>query len=83
METKIFDGKGLTLKLEEKVKSKIGKLATKPKLVSLLVGENPGSKLYLSLKQKAAGRVGVLMDVVNFREDSNPVSMNRFIDTFK
>jgi len=40
MKTKIFDGRTYAKKLEEEIKSKIGKLTTKPKLVSLLVGEN-------------------------------------------
>ncbi|GAB4026894.1 MAG: bifunctional 5,10-methylenetetrahydrofolate dehydrogenase/5,10-methenyltetrahydrofolate cyclohydrolase [Candidatus Microgenomates bacterium] len=59
-----FDGKGFAKTIEEHVRERVAKLPTKPKIVSILVGNDPASVLYTGLKQKAAERVGVEFDVV-------------------
>jgi methylenetetrahydrofolate dehydrogenase (NADP+)/methenyltetrahydrofolate cyclohydrolase len=62
----IFDGKAYARKQEDLLYHKIGKLSKKPSMAAILVGGDPASKLYVSLKQKAAERVGIEMDVYEF-----------------
>lgn len=59
-----FDGKAFAKSIEDEVAGRVAKLAVKPKIVSILVGEDPASVLYTGLKQKAAERVGIEFDVV-------------------
>lgn len=62
MTAKVFDGKAEAKKREKALATRVGKLAKKGKklkLVSVIVGENPASHLYVNLKGKAAARVGI------------------------
>jgi methylenetetrahydrofolate dehydrogenase (NADP+)/methenyltetrahydrofolate cyclohydrolase len=73
MNTKIFEGKTVSLVVEEKLKPKVEALKAKgitPKLVSILVGDNRGSELYLSLKKKAAKRLGLTMELMRLPESA-------------
>lgn len=68
----LFDGKKFAQEREEQLKLKVAKLrekGTTPKLVSILVGDNPESELYVNLKKKAAERVGIEMEIVRFSEE--------------
>ena len=54
-----LDGKKISEKILEEVKSNVEKLKIKPHLVVILVGEDPASKIYVKNKQKAADKVGI------------------------
>lgn len=58
-----FDGKALAKRIEDDVKVRVAALVTKPKIVSVLVGDDPASVLYTSLKEQAANRVGIGFEV--------------------
>ncbi len=75
MDTKLFDGKALAQKIEAELKSK----NKTPKLVSILVGDNPASVLFLSLKQKAAERVGAILEIKRFGLDTPQEELIHFI----
>ena len=60
----IFDGKQFAYEIEEEVSSKLRNLVQKPRVVSVMVGDDPASALYTRLKQQAAERVGIQFDVV-------------------
>lgn len=60
----IFDGKQFAHEIEEEVSSKVRNLVKKPRVVSVMVGDDPASALYTRLKQQAAERVGIQFDVV-------------------
>ncbi len=77
----VFDGRTFAAKKEIEIRDKIYRLNKTPRLVSILIGEDPASKLYVSLKQKAAGRVGAKVIIKKF--PPNTVSMSRYIDTIK
>lgn len=62
----VFDGKAFAHKKEHALYHKIEKLKTKPVMATILVGDDPASKLYVSLKQKAAERLGAEMDIYQF-----------------
>jgi methylenetetrahydrofolate dehydrogenase (NADP+)/methenyltetrahydrofolate cyclohydrolase len=51
------------------VKNKVADLVRKPRIVSILVGDNPASALYTRLKKQAAERVGIEFDVQHLDKD--------------
>lgn len=68
----IFDGKKVAQDKELQSKKEVEDLKRQkiiPKLVSILIGNDPSSKLFLSLKQKAAERIGAELKIV--RLDQN------------
>jgi methylenetetrahydrofolate dehydrogenase (NADP+) / methenyltetrahydrofolate cyclohydrolase len=55
----ILDGKSVAKKIKDELKEKISKLNSKPCLVVILVGKNPASQMYVSMKEKACSKVGI------------------------
>lgn len=74
--TIIFDGKKLAAE-KEKILAKQGatfrkKFGIPPKLVAIIVGGNPASRLYLKVKEKAAKRVGIDFEKKEFPVSADP-----------
>lgn len=70
--TIIFDGKAFAENKLRDLRSKtfdVRKKGIIPKLVSILVGDDPASKLYVNLKKKAAERIGAQLDVRSMMSD--------------
>lgn len=65
----ILDGKKLRNKILENLKTKIDELSLKPKLVVILVGENPASKIYVNNKKITAEKLGIESVVLNYPEN--------------
>lgn len=59
----IFDGKAFAREIEEQVRTKVASMEVKPKIVSIVVGDDPASALYTRLKEQAAQRVGIDFEV--------------------
>ena len=59
-----FDGKAFAQEIEAKVSENVAKLSVKPRIVSVLVGDDPASALYTKLKKAAAERVGIEFEIV-------------------
>ncbi len=59
MDPKIIDGKKLAVVCEDRLKQEIKKLPKTPKVVSVLVGNDPPSLLYTQMKQKKAAELGI------------------------
>ncbi len=55
----LLDGKTLAQTIRAKVKARIQELRIHPGLAVILVGDNPASRLYVELKQKACEEVGI------------------------
>jgi methylenetetrahydrofolate dehydrogenase (NADP+)/methenyltetrahydrofolate cyclohydrolase len=64
--TQILDGKKLADELLENLKIKISKMSRPPKLTILQIGENDASKIYVRNKIRAAEKVGLLCEHLNF-----------------
>lgn len=62
----IIDGKKLRDKILDNLKLKLDGFEKKPKLVVILVGDNPASKIYVNNKKKMAERVGIISEVINY-----------------
>ena len=83
MDTIIFNGRSFAVEKEEELKKEASKLKKKgiiPKMASILVGDDPASHLYVSLKKKVAERIGCELEIISF---SGSVSMIRIISTVK
>lgn len=59
MPAKIIDGKSLAQKIRSEIKKEIAELGITPGLAVILVGADPSSHLYVSLKEKACAEVGI------------------------
>lgn len=72
MENKILDGKKVAELIEKQVKDDLEVLTKKnaisPGLATILVGENPASKIYVNLKQKTCERVGINSTIISLSE---------------
>ncbi len=77
---KILDGKkladNLNLELKSKINDLVNKLQTRPKLATILVGEDPASKIYVNIKHKTSAHVGIESIMVNLAEN---ISKNELI----
>lgn len=69
MMTTILDGKKIASELTADLKTKIEQLTKKPKLVVIMVGNNPASKIYVDLKQKKSHEVGIISETIKLNED--------------
>jgi methylenetetrahydrofolate dehydrogenase (NADP+) / methenyltetrahydrofolate cyclohydrolase len=72
--TYIFDGRQFAKEKEFKLTQDIKQLrktGVVPKLVSILIGDNPASVLYVNLKKKMGERVGVEVEILNFPESTS------------
>lgn len=56
---KIIDGKAISAVVKAEVKSDIEKLNLEPRLIVILVGDNPASQVYVNNKAKACEEVGI------------------------
>ena len=70
--TIIFDGREFAKKKEALLRNKVTNLLVhkvRPKLVSILVGDDPASVLYVSLKKKAAERIGAELEIRRWKSE--------------
>lgn len=80
MKDKILDGKKLAdilnLELREKIKTSVEKTGVIPKLVTIIVGNNPSSKIYVNIKQKTCEKVGIKSII---RELNENIPLNQLL----
>ena len=76
----IMDGKETSRELKEKIKAQVSTLLTKPKLLVILVGEDPASKIYVASKEKACKACGISAQTITL--DAN-VSQKEVIDVIE
>lgn len=73
MTASILDGRALAAKMRGRVKEETAELVAekglKPGLATVLVGDNPASKVYVDLKQKACEEVGFKGTRIDVPED--------------
>ncbi|NVM55427.1 MAG: bifunctional 5,10-methylenetetrahydrofolate dehydrogenase/5,10-methenyltetrahydrofolate cyclohydrolase [Candidatus Helarchaeota archaeon] len=73
MSEKILDGKKVANLIEKQVKDEVDSLiqetSVTPGLSTILVGENPGSKIYVNIKKKACNRVGINSELINLSDN--------------
>ena len=65
MPAKLIDGKAISAQIREELKQRIAALQAKgitPGLAVVLVGDNPASKVYVGMKEKTCGELGLYSD---------------------
>ncbi len=67
---KILDGKGLSDKILNKLADSILENNYSPTLAVILVGNNPASEVYVSVKEKACNKIGIKSVVYKFDENT-------------
>ncbi len=79
-----MDGKALSLHIESEIQSKVSQFTLKglraPKLVVLLVGDNPASVTYVRNKEKACLRVGFGSEVIRMSADAQTEDVLKVIN---
>ncbi|MDO8581420.1 MAG: tetrahydrofolate dehydrogenase/cyclohydrolase catalytic domain-containing protein [bacterium] len=55
----ILDGKSLALQIRTELKEEIKQLGITPGFAVLLIGDDPASQMYVSLKEKASAEIGI------------------------
>lgn len=68
----IIDGKAMAAVVEAEIKTRVERLAaqgTLPGLVTIMVGDNPASQMYVRLKHSACARVGIRSENIMLAEN--------------
>jgi len=79
----IIDGKKVAQEIREELKQEIAKLkkrGIKPGLAAVLVGENPASKVYVSMKAKACEETGIYSKKVHLPAETPQEELIQIID---
>jgi methylenetetrahydrofolate dehydrogenase (NADP+) / methenyltetrahydrofolate cyclohydrolase len=80
--THIFDGRAAAKEIEVRLLKKVTTLKSKgitPKLVSIVIGDEEGALMYQRMKQKAAERIGGILEIVQFAEDTELIKLIELI----
>lgn len=67
---KLLEGKKISEKILGDLKKKIKAQKTKPGLAVILVGDDEASEIYVSLKEKAAKKIGMVFHKFKFKKDT-------------
>ena len=83
-EDHVIKGRRLSNRIRKGVKAEVEALVEKhgmaPKLVTLIVGEDPGSEMYVRMKHKASNKAGILSDHHGLSEDTSEEDLLKLID---
>ena len=80
---KVIDGKAIAAKIRGEITAEVAKLAAqgvKPGLAVVLVGEDPASKVYVSMKEKACNDVGIFSDEYKLSAETTETDLLLLID---
>jgi len=82
----IIDGKKVAADIRAELKTKVEKLkeegASVPGLVAILVGEDPASKVYVGMKQKACDEVGLYSKLDRLSVETTESELLELIDKY-
>jgi methylenetetrahydrofolate dehydrogenase (NADP+)/methenyltetrahydrofolate cyclohydrolase len=82
----IIDGKQVAADIRNELKGKIERLKKEhnlvPGLVTVLVGENPASKVYINMKSKACKEIGMLSKVELLSVDTTEDELLGIVDSY-
>ncbi|MHA2424382.1 MAG: bifunctional 5,10-methylenetetrahydrofolate dehydrogenase/5,10-methenyltetrahydrofolate cyclohydrolase, partial [Candidatus Thorarchaeota archaeon] len=83
-EERVIKGRRLSSRIRKAVKAEVEGLVAKhglePKLVTVIVGEDPGSEMYVRMKHKASNKAGILSDHHGLPEDTSEEALLKLID---
>lgn len=76
----IIDGKEVSKKVLQELKSQIEKLNVKPTIAVVIVGENPSSKIYVNIKHKKAVEIGMNSVVIEMPAETTQAELEAKIE---
>ena len=79
----IIDGKAIAAQMREDIAAETAALAEKrvtPGLAVVLVGEDPASRVYVSMKEKACAQTGIFSDEHKLSADTSEIELLKLID---
>ncbi|HEY6008043.1 MAG TPA: bifunctional methylenetetrahydrofolate dehydrogenase/methenyltetrahydrofolate cyclohydrolase FolD [Geobacteraceae bacterium] len=79
----IIDGKAIAEKVRAEIAADVQKLTaqgTQPGLAVVLVGEDPASKVYVSMKEKACLNVGIFSDEYKLHDGTSEADLLALVD---
>ena len=82
MSATIIDGKGISVAIREELKEKVAQLKEKgvvPSLTVILVGEDPGSVVYVRNKERACKEAGMIGNVIRLPAETTQEELLREI----
>lgn len=65
----LLDGRAIGARIRDKVKARVAQMAAAPGLAVILVGDDPASHLYVSLKRKACEEAGIRFELFLYAAD--------------
>jgi methylenetetrahydrofolate dehydrogenase (NADP+)/methenyltetrahydrofolate cyclohydrolase len=65
----LIDGKEISNSILEQLQKEVALLSFKPKLIDVVVGEDPVTEQYVNIKQKRAEEIGIDFEIVRYPED--------------
>lgn len=80
---KIIDGKAIAAKIRGEIAEEVKRLemqGVKPGLAVVLVGEDPASKVYVAMKEKACHDVGIFSDEYKLHAETSEADLLALID---
>ena len=84
MEANIIDGKALSNRLRESIKSRVEELKSRkgitPGLTVILVGNDPATAVYVRNKERACKQVGMNSSIIKLGEDTTQEELLRHIE---
>lgn len=83
MTAKIIDGKALSAEMRQKIGKQVQELnlrGIKPGLAVVLVGEDPGSQIYVRNKEKACNEAGMFSETLRLPADTSEVELLKLIE---
>ena len=83
-EDRVIKGRRLSNRIRKEVKAEVEALVAKhgipPKLVTVIVGGDPGSEMYVRMKHKASNKAGILSDHHGLPDDTPQENLLKLID---
>ena len=83
MTATVMDGRALAKEIEGRLASQAGALkaaGTQPTLATVLVGDDPASAMYVSMKHKAAARVGISSQSHGLPADTTEAELSALLE---
>jgi len=75
----ILNGREIAIRVQEQVKEMLQVLPAKPGMAAILVGNDPASHLYVSLKEKACKEVGIYFEKHLFASDISEDELKKHV----
>jgi methylenetetrahydrofolate dehydrogenase (NADP+) / methenyltetrahydrofolate cyclohydrolase len=82
MAARLLEGAPIAEQIKEQLRADLAHLKSEgivPKLVAILVGENPGAVLYANMQQKACDEIGIMYELKTLSDDLDQAGLAQVI----